>query len=333
MAPSIDLTVENCAGYLGLGDGYRISELGGGVSNRVLLVESGGQRFVLKQSLGRLRVADDWRADRSRILREIAILREAQRILPRGSIPEVLWADEGNFLFAMSAAEPEAESWKEQLLAGRTEAETARRVGVLLGLLVRGSWRDAACEGRYGNQTAFDQLRIDPYYRTVAARQPEVAGRIGELIAESRAQRVSLVHGDWSPKNFLVRSGSVMVIDFEVVHYGDPSFDAAFCINHLLLKCFRRPELAAKYLELARVFYTWTAALLPAPALEWFEGATARHLGCLMLARVDGKSPAEYIREETLKEVVRGTARRMILERMARLEDCYGLVAEGAAGR
>ena len=327
----VELTAENCAAYLAArgelqADLLTVRELGGGVSNTVLLVEGPGRRFVLKQALGRLRVKDDWRADRSRIIREMQSLRDAARFLPAGAVPEVLWGDEENFLFAMSAAG--VESWKQRLLAGRIDPDVAATVGTLLGLWIRHSWGNAEFEARYGDQTAFDQLRIDPYYRTVARRRLEVAARVEELIAESAARRVSLVHGDWSPKNFLVAGGDVTVIDFEVVHYGDPTFDAAFCINHFLLKCFRRPQDAPRFLGLARVFYVWLEGLLPAPALGFFEGATARHLGCLLLARVDGKSPVEYIVEEELKQAVRCTAIRMIGERPGGLAACYDIVAE-----
>lgn len=332
----MELTADNCAEYLtrrgqAPAGPLQICELGGGVSNRVLLVESAGDRFVVKQSLDRLRVADEWLADRSRIFREAGILQDAARFLPAGAVPQVLWIDEPNFLFAMTAAPPAAKSWKTQLLAGEICFSTAATVGTLLGLWIRESWGNREFEQRYGDQTAFDQLRIDPYYRTVARRRPEVAARVGELIAESSARRVSLVHGDWSPKNFLVSGGTVTAIDFEVVHYGDPTFDAAFCINHFLLKCFRRPADAGALLELGRVFYTWLESLLPPAALALFEPATVRHLGCLMLARIDGKSPVEYIVEEELKEAVRRAATKIIRERPASLERCYGWVSEEAS--
>lgn len=332
----MDLTVHNCRAYLAargdpLPKAAVVEELGGGVSNRVLLIETGSRRFVLKQSLDRLRVQDDWRADRSRIFREARALQDAARFLPSGAVPQVLWVDQENFVFAMTAAAPAAQSWKAQLLAGEIDPGVAATVGSLLGLSIRHSWRSPELESRYGDQTAFDQLRIDPYYRTVARRRPEVSGPIGELIAESAARRVSLVHGDWSPKNFLVGNNSVMAIDFEVVHYGDPSFDAAFCINHFLLKCFRLPRRAPELLELARIFYTWVAGLLPPEALKFFEPATVRHLGCLLLARIDGKSPVEYITEERLKDAVRRVAGRIISERPGRLERCYALVADEVA--
>jgi 5-methylthioribose kinase len=321
----MDLSAENGAAYLAArGERvHAVQELGGGVSNRVLLVETAGGRVVLKQSLDRLRVADEWLADRARIFRERDGLRDAARLLPAGAVPRVLWSDDAQFLFAMEAVPSEARNWKSELLAGRLDPALAAAAGVLLGLLIRESWNDAALAARYGDQTVFDQLRIDPYYRTIARRRPRVAGRVAALIAESAARRVSLVHGDWSPKNFLIHAGRVTVIDFEVLHYGDPSFDAAFCLNHFLLKSFRRPERRAGYLELARVFYTWLEGLLPPAALAWFERATAGHLGCLLLARIDGKSPVEYITEEPLKEAVRRVAEGLILDGVDCLEECF----------
>ncbi len=333
----MELTAASCLDYLRRRgelppDGTTVRELGGGVSNQVFLVEAASGRLVLKQSLDRLRVADEWLADRSRIFREMQSLQDAAACLPAGSVPEVLWCDPENFLFAMSAAEPGAETWKSRLLAGRLESAIALRAGVLLGLWIRHSWENAGFRERYGDQTAFDQLRIDPYYRTIARRVPEVAGAVGELIAESAGRRVSLVHGDWSPKNLLVSGPTVTAIDFEVVHYGDPSFDAAFCINHFLLKCFRRPAQSDGLIHLARIFFAWLEGLLPPAALGWFEAATARHLGALMLARIDGKSPVEYLREETVKQAVRGVARRILLERPPDLAACYALALEGTSG-
>ncbi len=336
MSEPFELTADNCAQYLaGRGvagrNQLRVDELGGGVSNNVFLVQATGRRFVLKQSLGRLRVHDDWRADRARIVRERQALEDAAGLLPAGAVPRVLWADDDNYLFAMEAAPAGAESWKARLLAGRLEPAVAARAGALLGLLIRNTWENSEFAARYGDQVPFDQLRIDPYYRTTARRRPEVAAPVEELIAASAARRVSLVHGDWSPKNFLLDDGRVMVIDFEVVHYGDPSFDAAFCINHFLLKCFRCPGDAEALLDLARVFYTWVEAVLPPAALGWFEAAAARHLGCLMLARIDGKSPVEYLAGERLQDAVRRTATGIICERPATLEACYASVAEAVA--
>ena len=334
----LELTPENAAAYLRQRAGYasvsRLAcrALGGGVSNNVILAESPNERFVVKQALPRLRVKDEWLADRGRIFRERDALVDAAGLLPRGWVPEVLWSDEPNYVFAMRAAGEPSEFWKNRLLEGRLEPEWARRAGVALGLTIRGSWRSEFFERKYGDRTAFDQLRTDPYYRTIAQRNPDIAGHAEEWLTRSAGYRFALTHGDWSPKNMLVTPAGMVFIDYECAHFGDPSFDAAFAINHLILKGFHRPELAAGYLGLARVFFAWTLSVLPAGALRYFEAATARHLGLLLLARVDGKSPVEYLTDEGRRDLVRRTAKRMIRDRVERLERCFELALEGIGG-
>jgi hypothetical protein len=124
----------------------------------------------------------------------------------------------------------------------------------------------------------------------------------------------------------------LLFIDYECAHFGDPSYDAAFAIKHFVLKGFHHPELAEGYLGLARVFFTWTLSVLPAEALVDFEAATARHLGLLLLARVDGKSPVEYLTAEDVRERVRRAAKGMIRERKDRLEPCFALALAGIRG-
>ncbi len=327
-----ELTEDSAAAYLAesgrpLSPAARCRELGGGVSNTVVLVEDGPRRFVLKQALPQLRVADEWRVDRSRIFRERDGLRAAAQLLPTGWVPDVLWDDENAFLYAMEAFSPAARSWKDELLAGRLDSALARRVGVALGLTVRGGFGSAELERRFGDTTAFDQLRTDPYYATIARRHPGIAADVEEWIAESGTRRTALVHGDWSPKNMLVDGGRMIFIDYECAHWGDPSFDAAFVVNHLLLKAYRRPQLRSEYLSLARTVFTWTLSALPPDILRWFERGTARHLGFLLLARIDGKSPAEYLTDDEVRDRVRRTALGLIAERPQRLDDCLAAVA------
>ena len=312
----IELNAANAVDYLkrrGIeADAPRVRELGGGVSNTVLLVESGARRVILKQALGRLRVEQEWLADRNRIFRESAALERLSGRMPAGSLPEVLFVDRENFAFAMSAAPAAAACWKDLLLSGEIRVETAEQVGGLLARMVSSTWRDADQEREFGDQTVFDQLRIDPYYRATALRHPDLQPHAARLIAESGARRMSLTHGDWSPKNFLVHDARVMGIDFEVIHFGDPAFDAAFLLNHFLLKSFYRPQWVELYTAAAAGFWRTFISGIPREA-TWMERATLQHLGWLLLARVDGKSPVEYIRAEEMKERVRGVARELIL--------------------
>lgn len=319
----LELSAENAADYLGYP--CSVTPLGGGVSNTVLLIETADRRFVLKQSLGKLRVEQDWFSDRRRIFRESSAIRQAAGMLPPGAVPAILFEDPENYLYAMSAAPEGARPWKDLLLSGIVDPATAARIGELLGKLISESWQSEPLRKEFGDQTVFDELRIDPYYRSTAARHPDLASFFQDLIVSSGERKVALVHGDWSPKNFLVSANQVMAIDFEVIHFGDPSFDAAFLLNHLLLKSFYKPGLRTQLARCAEAFWEQ----LP-KSIDWFEAGAIQHLGALLLARIDGKSPAEYIQQETTQQEIRSFARNLIeqppstvpavFERLARQE-------------
>ncbi len=317
------------------GDCLAVHELGGGVSNIVLLIEwqrAPERRWVLKQSLEKLRVKDDWRSERERVFREAESIQALGPALGEGALPEVVHIDRENFLFIMTAAPPGSVVWKESLLAGKVDAAVAREAGRLLARMVNASRRDPGLRERFEDRRVFDQLRIDPYYRTTAARHPELASRYQELIADSWKIRTALVHGDYSPKNFLVCDRRVFLIDFEVIHWGDPAFDSGFLLNHLFLKALHQPRLAPDYFEAAREFWRALEGELQGESFPAFEAMTLRHLGALMLARIDGKSPVEYIREDRTKELVRRTASRLLLDRPPCLNGAIQVVEERLKG-
>ena len=311
-ALSPDNALKFLAGRIELSGRTRASMLAGGVSNTVVLVEDEDQRIVLKQSLPRLRVRDEWLADRSRILREWRVMEALAALLPAGRLPQLLFCDEPQFLYGMRAAPVESMDWKTHLLTGDCDTAIARQAGATLGLIVRETSGRARFREQFGDRTAFEQLRTNPYYRTVGARHPWLATAVEAWIAASSERSVALVHGDWSPKNLLVGPHGLVCIDFECAHWGDPSYDAAFMLNHLLLKAFHRPDLAYRYLRLARISFAWTVGMLPPDVLGWFEAASMRHAAFLMLARIDGKSPVEYLREAPVRHAVRQLAMRLV---------------------
>ncbi len=336
---TLEIGAESIAAYLAArnwppGGGHvRVTCLGGGVSNNVLLVECGSARLVLKQSLEKLRVQDDWRARRDRIFRERDCIRTLRGVLPPTCLPEILLEDDANFLFGMSAAPPGTPTWKSELLEGRVELLIAARAGELLARMHAFSCGNLEIRGQYADQTCFDQLRIDPYYRTCLRRHPELASPLRALIEEMDARRLTLVHGDYSPKNMLIvrdadggegARAEIFLIDFEVVHYGDPAFDTGFLLNHLLLKSFHRPAWRERYLEAARAFWRAYLAGVPPAIGQVIEAATCHHLGALLLARVDGKSPVEYL-GDAARDQVRAAARRILLEQPLRLKDLFAL--------
>jgi len=316
-----ELSAANAAAYIG--EPCTARELGGGVSNTVLLVENGSSRFVVKQALPKLRVEQDWFCERDRIFREADALRMLAPLLPPDSVPAVLLEDRQNFAFRMTAAPRRAETWKTILLRGNVDLATAEAIGRMLGSMIRGTWRSALFAERFGDRTVFDQLRLDPYYRTAAKRHPDLAPVVDSLIETTLSRQYCLVHGDWSPKNFLVSDQGLMAIDFEVAHFGDPSFDAAFMLNHLLLKSFFRPEFGNQYAAAARCFWNTLDTYTRPVAGDWFESGTLQHLGGLLLARIDGKSPAEYITDVDLKQRIRAYARALITNPPATVAEVF----------
>jgi Phosphotransferase enzyme family len=268
--------------------------LGGGVSNVVIAVGEGPGSMVVKQALAHLRVADVWPAPKDRAIAEAEALDLAGRLTP-GAVPSVLDRDAERCALVVDRAPVDWQDWKSLLLAGTVDEEVAARLAHLLS-----RWHNATLHGRMLSARLmqperFEALRVDPYYRTLARRRPEIADAVLGYVDRMASRRVCLVHGDFSPKNVLVDDGpNLWVIDFEVAHLGDPAFDLAFLLCHLMLKSAHRPESAAAYDRCALVFGSEYQAAVQSelsPSWEYVIG----HVACLMLARVDGKSPAEYL--------------------------------------
>ncbi len=256
----------------------------------VFRAQSPGQPdLVLKQSLAKLRVQQDWFSDRARIFREIDALTFLQPLAPPGSLPTLLFEDRPHYLFAMSAADESAPTWKQLLLAGQVDTSLALQAAQLQKVF----FEVPHLESQFTGLDLFDQLRLDPYYRATARAHPDLSPQFEAAIHQSRNELRGLTHGDWSPKNFLVNPGNQLFsIDYEVMHWGDPSFDVAFLLNHFLLKCWHNSLARPLYAQAALTYFNE----LKRSQSDWIEAATLRHLGCLHLARIDGKSPAEYLR-------------------------------------
>ena len=273
------------------GSATQVTELGGGVSNVVLSVRTPHLRVVVKQSLPKLRVADEWLAKRERAITEADVLRLASELTPR-AVPDVLDVDPDACALVVDEAPEGWRDWKSELLGGWVDRGVASEVGRILGVWHRETADPDRYGTRFGDHEAFDQLRVDPYYRTVIARRPELAGEVGRLADEMVRSRTCLVHGDYSPKNVLTGDGRVWIIDAEVAHFGDPAFDVAFMTNHLLLKAIHRPSSTGAYRDACQAF--WASYHLERPPSRETPYVLG-HVGCLMAARVDGKSPAEYL--------------------------------------
>jgi len=278
----------------------RCTVLPGGVSNRTVLVERAvGEPWVLKQALSKLRVKEDWFSNPARSHREALGLQWLSRLAPAGAIPSLVFEDRECHLFAMKAVSAPHQNWKTRLLAGCVERGQVRQFGQLLGA-IHGRARAffAELSSLFDDRSFFESLRLEPYYQFTAARQPAAAEFLHQLVTDTLATRLTLVHGDYSPKNILIHQGQLVLLDHEVIHWGDPAFDLGFALAHLLSKAHHLPPQREAFLQAAASFwenYTGAAGELAGRrALE--ARAVRRTLGCL-LARVDGRSPLEYLSE------------------------------------
>jgi aminoglycoside phosphotransferase (APT) family kinase protein len=305
-----------------------VEPLTGGVSSEIHLVEDEGRRFVVKRALAKLKVRDDWFADTGRSGVEQAYLRVVGALVP-GCVPRVLHADAQAGWFAMEYLGDELVNWKGQLLKGCAEAATCRRAGEVVGTIHRETWGDAGIAREFDTGGNFHQLRIEPYLETTARRVPELAEFLLEEAARLQGTALALVHGDFSPKNMLVAPGRLVILDAEVAWYGDPVFDVAFLLNHLLLKALLHADAPEAMIEGAEVFWAAYGETLGAKADAEFEARTARLLLCLMLARIHGKSPVEYLTDPLKQRYVVEFVRAHLPRPPRLLADLVGAWREG----
>ncbi len=294
-APAISSRDLERLGLVTPGEPIRISTLAGGVSSDICKVQAGGRVFVVKRALARLRVADDWRAPVERNRYEADWLETVARIRP-GAAPAVLARDDETGLFALEYFDPaEFPVWKERLRDGDVELRVAEAVGHSLAAIHAATARDTGIAERFATGSIFHAIRLEPYFEASARRHPDVAGRLLDLSARTLKTEIALVHGDVSPKNILAGPRGPVFLDAECAWFGDPAFDLAFCLNHLLLKSLWNRAAARRLLDaFAALFAAYRNGVTWEPPAV-FELRAAELLGALLLARVDGKSPVEYL--------------------------------------
>nr|WP_280521400.1 aminoglycoside phosphotransferase family protein [Paenibacillus mangrovi] len=276
-----------------------VEQLAGGVSCQVWKITCGETRLVLKQALAKLNVQAEWYSDVNRIVREVQAMKFLTQLLPENSLPQIVHEDPNEHLYVMTCAPEGAKTWKSVLMEGRFSVEVARQAGELLRMMHFNS-RTAPLEQIkvFQDLSYFEQLRVDPFYVYLKRLYPQLQSEIDDLIWELTENSSCIVHGDFSPKNMLVDDNDRMILlDYEVAHWGNPVFDVAFLLTHLLLKGWglkRERESYALIQAFMNEYQLETRHLLP-------------HIGLLLLARLDGKSTVDYIKDELI-DIIRSTA-------------------------
>jgi len=293
----------------GLGTPLRMEPLSGGVSSDIWRVELPRAKVCVKRALPRLRVAQVWEAPIERNRYERQWMQTAGQAVP-GSAPRVLAWNDAAGVFAMEYLEHPL--WKNLLREGRADATFAAKVGARLAAIHRATAGKADVAASFPTDAIFYAIRLEPYLVATAARHPDLAATLRGLTQRTAAAKHCLVHGDVSPKNILVAGHGPVFLDAECAWYGDPAFDLAFCLNHMFLKCVWVPKAREALLQ---CFDALSASYLRGvawePAAE-VEARAATLLPGLLLGRVDGKSPVEYL-DPAGQELVRQAARSLLV--------------------
>ncbi len=288
--------------------------LAGGVSSDIWRVDLPTGAVCVKRALAKLKVAADWRAPVERNVYEVEWMRAAGTIVP-DAVPKLVGHDPDSGCFAMAFLDQrQYPLWKAELRDGRVDPAVAAAVGVNLGQIHARTAGRADIAAAFATDRIFHPIRLEPYLLATAEKHADLAPALRAIVATTATTKRALVHGDISPKNILVGPKGPVFLDAECAWYGDPAFDLAFCLNHLLLKCLWTPPARDAFLaSYAALVETYRARI------DWedaagMEARTARLLPGLFLARVDGKSPAEYVTAEADKNRVRRVASALLRE-------------------
>ena len=299
-------------GLLSNAEQFSCEPLSGGVSSDIWRITVGNKQYCLKRALPRLKVAQLWEAPVGRNTFEWQWFRAAGAICPE-CVPQLVAHDPQVGLFVMDYLDPKSYPvWKTQLRDGVVHAETAERVAQRLVRIHAATSNDEHVARQFATDDAFHAIRLEPYLVATSRAHSDLADHLQSIVQLTASTKRALVHGDISPKNILIGPSGPIFLDAECAWYGDPAFDPAFCLNHLLLKCLWRPRHAKAFLA---CFDRFAAAYLHGVSWEprvSIESRIARLLPALFLARIDGKSPIEYVTTERDKNRVRSTARHLI---------------------
>ncbi|MFZ5557364.1 MAG: phosphotransferase family protein [Pseudomonadota bacterium] len=298
-----------------------LTPLTGGVSSEIFRVDTARGPVCVKRALPKLKVAQEWLAPVARNGYEYAWFETAARVMPQ-AVPPLLGMDAESGSFAMAYLDPARYPvWKAQLRDGVIEDSFAAEVGRRIAAIHAATAGDPAVARRFATDDIFFPIRLEPYLVATSRAHPDIACALTDLAEATASTHRALVHGDVSPKNILAGPDGPVFLDAECAWYGDPAFDLAFCLNHLLLKCLWRPQWRDRYLACFDALagsYLAGATWEPRAALET---RTAQLLPGLFLARVDGKSPVEYVTDKADKERVRRVAKSFFAQPTTRLKD------------
>ena len=309
-------------GVISASEKATVEILTGGVSNVVLAIQTQSKDLVLKQALAELKVATKWEADQRRAIVEAHAIETFNALSP-DQVPALVDYDPELFTLVLERVPHSATVWKSDLLDGTIYPEIGAKLGHTLATWHNFGRHSQDARDKFSEDLLFEQLRITPFYGTVAGKNADLSPKIMTLVDELKSEKTTLVHGDFSPKNIMIGADrDVYILDFEVTHTGNPVFDLAFLTAHLLCKFYREQDLGKRALlrQTAHDFlsaYDQESEVAHAQTLAW-------HTALIALARVEGTSLVNYLDEvaqQGLSKICKGAlysqAPMTLIERFA----------------
>jgi len=297
--------------------------LEGGVSSVLLKLVIGEKCWILKQPLEKMRVKTEWTAPLWRSHLEARCIRLLSAILPKGAVPQLIFNDPDNYLIIMSCAPRGATLWREELINGNVNLKIAEKAGEYLSIIQNETFKDDNIRKEFSRSPLGG---LANYYRILEKPHPDLIKEIEALINFSVNNKVCLTLADFNPKNIFVKDDEIMLIDLEGAHWGDQSFDPAMLITHLLLKLVYNSHINERYIDAVQTFWEAYRRKLR-NRNKGLEDKVVRHIGTLLLARVNGKSPVKYLSKEK-REIPRTVGRKILLERCSRIQQVIDYIDE-----
>ncbi|MDG2032820.1 MAG: aminoglycoside phosphotransferase family protein [Rhodospirillales bacterium] len=295
----------------------KLTELGGGISSEIYRVDTSSKSICVKRALPTLKSDRHWHVPVERSEAEWNWLNVANDIIP-DIAPKPLGYDDQSNLVVMAYLDPKTfRNWKDLLRTGKIDPVIAGDVARNLVTIHNSTTNKPDFARQFANDEVFYKIRLEAYFLAAGRSVPEVNNHMVQLVADTAAQKYALVHGDVSPKNILVGPEGPVFIDSECAWYGEPAFDAAFCLTHFLLKCAWQPQWKSQYLACHKAFrQTYLDHVKWQEHEEMDRRITRLHLG-MLLARVAGRSKVEYITELPEIEMIRKFAVRLLRHEIA----------------
>lgn len=294
--------------------------LTGGVSSDIWRIETEKGVICAKRALAKLRVDADWQAPVERNQYEALWLQVANKA-SANCAPQLLGQHPEFGVLIMNYMPPsDFHLWKKMLHDGIAAVAIAQSVGIVLSRIHSYAAKQANLTEQFPTDDIFYQIRLEPYLVATASKHPDLAPVLQALVLQTQSNAKTLVHGDVSPKNILIGKQGPVLLDAECATWSDPAFDLAFCLNHLLLKCLWTPASTSDFLKCFGVLSNTYLQAVDWESKEALEKRTAHLLPGLFLARVDGKSPVEYITDDHQREQVRRVGRALLLNPVDQLK-------------